>query len=794
LLHPLPNTRIPDTPNTQSAATEAFILTRQWRDTANGIELSLWATTGDGPVHIRVSGQKSLFFIERDQHIHPEVKYERKGVELATLEGVIVDALYFNSQRDQQSCASHLKGEQIRIYESDIRPVERYLMERFITSSCLLSGPAQQKQGYLEYTNPKLKTTDYHPQLSSVSFDIETDDMQGAIYSIAAIYRDRSGHQHAQIFYLPDPAAPSLTDHTLSVLSYSDERELLKGFFSWIRRYDPDLLLGWNVVNFDLSYLQERCKRLQIKFAIGRGTENCSILQPQSSQQIAIPRIPGRVVLDGIDTLRSATWSFESFSLDYVARELLGKGKLIEHTLDKVAEIQRMHREDPDALLRYNLEDAQLVFEIFDHTDLFGFAIERARLTGLTMDRVGGSVAAFDYLYLPRLHRQGYVARDIGDSNDIVSSPGGYVLDSQPGLYDNVLVLDFKSLYPSIIRTFRIDPLGLAQPGKDPIAGFAGGEFCRDRSILPEIITQLWSARDEAKQRKNTPLSQAIKIIMNSFYGVLGTPGCRFFSPKLASSITRRGHEIIHRSKELIEAAGYQVIYGDTDSVFVLLGDRYSDEQSKQIGDTLAKELNLWWSEYINNEFRIPSYLEIEFETHYNRFIMPTIRGSEKGSKKRYAGLIRNGEDYRLVFKGLETVRTDWTPLARRFQRELYRRIFLQLPYQDYIRETAEQLMRGELDDELVYRKRLKRKLNDYIKNIPPHVQAAKKLSAGQVKNLGWIEYYITLNGPEPKLMTVSSLDYEHYLSRQIKPVADGILYFLDENFDEIYNKQIRMF
>lgn len=777
-----------------ATGSEAFILTRQWRDSHNGIELSLWASTEQGAVRISVSSQKSLFFIEQDQQFETGIGYERKPVELLTLEGNPVDALYFHSQRDQQQLASQLKAAQIRVYESDIRPVERFLMERFITSSCLLSGQPQQRQAYIEYSNPKLKTTNYHPKLSSVSFDIETDDMHGPIYSIAAIYRDRNKHQQQQIFYLPAPEAPALSDETLSVISYTSEKSMLQGFFNWIREYDPDLILGWNVVNFDLNYLQQRCRQLQIKFDLGRGTENCSILQPQSSQQVAIPRIPGRVVLDGIDTLKSATWSFESFSLDYVARELLGKGKLIDHTQDKVAEIQRMYRQDPDALLRYNLEDAQLVFDIFDHAGLFEFAIERARLTGLTMDRVGGSVAAFDYLYLPRLHRHGYVARDIGDSNDVVSSPGGYVLDSEPGLYNNVLVLDFKSLYPSIIRTFRIDPLGLAQPGEDPIPGFSGGEFSRTESILPEIITQLWSARDEAKQRKDTPLSQAIKIIMNSFYGVLGTPGCRFFSPKLASSITRRGHEIIHRSKEQIEFAGFKVIYGDTDSLFVLLGDDYDEQESKQIGQHLAKQLNHWWSEHIEKEFHIPSYLEIEFETHYSRFVMPTIRGSEKGSKKRYAGLIQDGDDTRMVFKGLETVRTDWTPLARRFQRELYRRVFMQLPYREYIRETAEQLMRGELDGELIYRKRLKRRLDDYIKNVPPHVQAARKLSTSQLKNLGWIEYYISINGPEPDLCLESPLDYEHYLSKQIKPIADGILYFLDENFDEIYNKQMRMF
>ena len=84
-------------------------------------------------------------------------------------------------------------------------------------------------------------------------------------------------------------------------------------------------------------------------------------------------------------------------------------------------------------------------------------------MTGLLMDRMGGSVAAFEYMYLPRLHRAGWVAPDIGDGYSAEKSPGGYVMDSRPGLFEHVLVLDFRSLYPSIIRTFRIDPLGLIQ-------------------------------------------------------------------------------------------------------------------------------------------------------------------------------------------------------------------------------------------------------------------------------------------------------------------------------------------
>ena len=165
-------------------------------------------------------------------------------------------------------------------------------------------------------------------------------------------------------------------------------------------------------------------------------------------------------MLDGIDTLRNATWSFEDFGLDAVARELLGRGKLIEdESEDRVEEIKRLYREAPWDLLRYNLEDCRLVEAIFEKTDLFDFSLERAELTGLALDRVGGSVAAFDSLYLPRLHRRGRVARDIEERPLDDLSPGGYVMDSEPGLFKNVIVLDFKSLYPSIIRTFLVDPL-----------------------------------------------------------------------------------------------------------------------------------------------------------------------------------------------------------------------------------------------------------------------------------------------------------------------------------------------
>lgn len=157
--------------------------------------------------------------------------------------------------------------------------------------------------------------------------------------------------------------------------------------------------------------------------------------------------------MDGIDALKAAVWSFPSYGLEYVSQALLGEGKAIGTEYDKMAEINRRFHGDKPALAVYNIKDCELVLRIFEKAQLLQFVMERASTTGLQMDHFGGSIAAFSHHYLPRMHRQGYVAPNVGDIQR-KAVPGGYVLDSQPGFYDSVVVLDYKSLYPSIIRTF----------------------------------------------------------------------------------------------------------------------------------------------------------------------------------------------------------------------------------------------------------------------------------------------------------------------------------------------------
>jgi DNA polymerase-2 len=369
-------------------------------------------------------------------------------------------------------------------------------------------------------------------------------------------------------------------------------------------------------------------------------------------------------------------------------------------------------------------------------------------------------------------------------------------------------VLDYKSLYPSIIRTFLIDPVGLVvgTRGEDAAAtveGFRGARFSREKHCLPAIVKQIWDGRDAAKREHNKPLSQALKIIMNAFYGVLGSSGCRFFDPRLASSITLRGHEIMHQTRRLIEEQGYQVIYGDTDSTFVWLRHAHSEEQAGEIGRALVAHVNQWFERHLREQFGLANALELQYETHYRRFLMPTIRGSEEGSKKRYAGLIRKPDGREeMVYKGLETVRSDWTPLAQQFQQELYARIFKGEAYQDYVRDYAQRTASGEFDALLVYRKRLRRPLGDYERNVPPHVRAARvaddyNRQQGrplQYQSGGWIRYVITVAGPEPLETQRSPIDYEHYLTRQLQPVADAILPFVGDDFETLTSRQGSLF
>lgn len=779
-----------------------FLITRNSLDRNNATELQFWLATDQGPTLLRINGESPVLFVEQEnieraneELARTKIAVEIKPVKLKTFSHAEVSAVYSSTIHQHYRVQDCLRENAINFYEGDIRLHERYLMERFICAGVEFIGDAIPRNGYTEYQNARLRPTDYVPSLHVLSLDIECDTTE-ELFSVGLW---GCGTQEVLMIGEPEPA------DSPTIRWCANEKELLVLLTKRIVELDPDVISGWNLINFDLRIIIKRAKLTGVAFNIGRAGEVAKWRELRGETDKGFVWIPGRVAIDGIDALKTATYSFPSFSLENISQTLLGRGKKVEDNVDnRLEEIRYNFKNHKPKLAAYNLEDCRLVNDIFEHTKILDFLILRSQLTGLEFDRVGGMVAAFSNLYLPRLHRGGYVAPNLQDEGGL-GSPGGYVMDSRPGLYKNVLVFDFKSLYPSIIRTFKIDPMGMIEGlanAEQSIEGFRGARFHRQHHFLPEIITELWIQRDIAKKNKDAPRSQAIKILMNSFYGVLGTNGCRFYDSRLTSSITMRGHEIMQLTRKWIEAEGYQVIYGDTDSTFVWVDEGATEQECEKIGLHLQSRINQQWKDRLRSEFDIECELELEFETHFRRFLMPTIRGSEAGSKKRYAGMVINQGEEKMIFKGLETVRTDWTQLAKEFQTTLYDLVFHDKDPREFISETVEQTLAGKRDEDLVYRKQLRRKLALYIKNVPPHVKAARladeenKLRGKSLRyqHKGWISYLLTVNGPEPVEYQNSAIDYQQYVDKQLKPVADGILPFVNLDFDSIISRQSEIF
>lgn len=784
---------------------KGFILTRHWRDVPTGTEIEYWLATDSRARKVVLTARTSVAFIEARHRAAVEAELtglpglQLRELALKTFRQEPVIGVYARKHRLLRRLARALEAQGIPLYEADVRPHDRYLMERFITAGVIVEGG--RPDGTALFDCRLQAAPDYRPALKVVSLDIETSPHE-ELYSIAL---DGTGER--VVYMLGEVPAQTFKPQDFSLVYCADRRTLIEQLNNWVERNDPDVVIGWNVIQFDLRVLQATANACGAPLLLGRERRPVEWRKHPGKQSYLFATMAGRVAIDGIEALRAASWSFSSFSLEAVSQELLGEGKAIGDEYDKMAEIERRYREDKPALAAYNIRDCELVLRIFEQARLLQFLMERAQTTGLQLDHFGGAIAAFSHLYLPRMHRQGYVAPNVGDSPG-GAFPGGYVMDSRPGFYDSVIVLDYKSLYPSIIRTFLVDPVGLVE-GEYATAqamvvnGPNGTRFSREKHCLPEIVATLWRARDEAKRARNEPLSQALKLLMNSFAGVLGASGCRFFNSKLVSAVTLRGHEIVRRTREFVEERGYEAIYGDTDSIFIWLRRAHTNEEAHAIAATLVRDINAWWSRSLRGDQGLENFLEIELDTHYRKFFMPTIRGSDVGSKKRYAGLrVDAAGNEEMVYRGLEMARSDWTPLARQFQEGLLSRIFRGERYQEFVTEYVRSTLRGEKDDLLIYSKRLRRRIDAYQVNVPPQVRAARIADDYNVKvsrpaqyvNGGRIRYVMTQNGPEPLEVRLSGIDYEHYLTKQLQPIADAILQPLGESFAALTTSQRGLF
>jgi DNA polymerase-2 len=770
---------------TEPSSRRGFILQPTYRIEDGRPVVHLFGRLEDGRTFlVRDTRQVPHFYIEAAE---AERARERgappsRPTKLTTLTGADVVRIEVPTPADTPPLRERLARAGIRTYEADVRFAMRSLIDRGLRGSLEIRGEERAAVGVdVLFEDPELVPAEWTPSLQVLSFDIETDPQARRLLSIAL-----HGCGVSEVLLLTPPG----TSAPVGARPFESEKALLSAFFARVREIDPDVLTGWNVVDFDLAVLQRLAARAGVASEMGRGPGGLR-LRAQGSRGLREATTPGRVVLDGLALLRGAFVHMEDYTLDAVARSVLGEGKTLSGR-GRADEILRLFEEDRERLVQYNLTDARLVLDILEKLQLVELAVERSLLTGLPVDRVSSSIAAFDFLYLSELGRRRIVAPSVG-AVEATEEPqaGGHVLEPRPGLYTNVVVLDFKSLYPSVIRTFQIDPLNLARPGDgdDPIVAPNGAAFARRRGILTALLDEIMPRRDEARRAGDQVKSHAIKILMNSFYGVLGTPACRFHDPRLANAITSFGRDVLLWCKERVEAEGRRVLYGDTDSLFVESGARGADE-ARGFGAHLADALTRDLAAHVDRHWRVPSHLELQFERLYLKLCLPALRHGTAGARKRYAGLAQGPRGPQVLFTGMEAVRGDWTDLARQVQRELYRRLFSERPVDEYLRQVLADLRAGAHDARLVYRKALRKPPEDYTATTPPHVAAARKIPG---KRRGRVSYVITTDGPEPADDRKHPLDYTHYIEKQLRPVAEPVLALLDQDFARVTGTEKQM-
>jgi DNA polymerase-2 len=759
--------------------------------------IELYGRLENGESFVALKTIKPYFFIKKSElsRVKSQLKdFEVEETKLTTFNEEPVIKVSHDSITLLNKIAKEIHHE-ADLYESDVKPVFRFLIDNGINGTLNIEGDYQNSERVDRvYYEPDITPVkNFKPKLKIISLDIETDGTGKNLYCIGL-----SGENYEKCFIVSDKKLKNS-------VSCSSEEECLLKFKEELIKLDPDVITGWNVIDFDLSSIRNKFRKHKIPFDIGRNNRQIIIRSDESFFRQASVDIPGRQVLDALYLIKDPfiqeaptikRGAFGSYTLESVSQAILGEGKLIKGNKRHEAIEKYYHsalESEQQKLVDYNLKDCTLVYDLIEKTKMLDLAIERSQLTGLPIDRLTSSILAFDISYIRESRKKGYVSPSTHYSTKENKIMGGYVKSPESGIYENIIVLDFKSLYPSIIRTFNIDPASfLEKKQSGSIEAPNGAYFKNTEGVLPAIIENLHQARELAKKEKRELSSYAIKVIMNSFFGVLASPNCRYFNMTMANAITHFAQFIIKLTASEIEKKGYEVIYSDTDSVFIKTN--CNTEKAEQLGKEIPKFINEFYNLYVYKNYNRKSFLEIQFAKLYLSLMFPKTRSEEASAKKRYAGLIVNKDGLEEIeITGLEAIRGDWTDAAADFQKELLTRVFHNAPLDSFIKEYVKKIKDGKMDSKLVYRKSIRKSLKEYTKTTPPHVKAARKL---EVIESNIIEYYMTLDGPEPIQALKHKLDYEHYIDKQIKPIANQILSLTGKSFDDTTkgSKQTKLF
>lgn len=642
-----------------------------------------------------------------------------------------------------------------------------------------------------------LKKEPGHPSLTTLAFDIETYSPLGAPREKKdpIIMISYAGKKKGVLTYKP------VQGNEAECLD--SERRMIERFVEIVQEEDPDVLLGYNSANFDLPYLQARSEVLKVRLHLGRWSPR---LKKVSKGLVSSIQVDGRIHVDVYPAVRFFGFigvvKARQFTLDNVAWEVLGKKK-VELPRDDIW--KQWDSGDLKTLVEYSRTDAEITLEL--GRMLLPLQMELATLSKLPLFdiSIGSSGQLVENLLMFKAAERNQISPSRPGDAEIKErsrSPiqGAYVKLPAPGIYDNIAVMDFRGLYPTILVSYNIDPDTLAPnaPENECHLSPTGAKFLKaPQGLIPEVLDYLIDFRAKLKQQlkkldpkgeEHKMLSarvQAIKILSNSTYGYLGYARARWYNRDCAESITAWGRKHIMDTMEKAENEGFEVLYGDTDSIMILYKDRQKviDFQNR-----------------INRE--LPEKMELELEGFYPRGVFVSRKGEEKGAKKKYA---LRGEDGRVKIRGFELVRRDWSAVAKETQRQVLEAILKEGSKEKavaIVRETIERLRKGDVRmDELAIVTQLNKLPGTYEITSPELSAASKGVKRGVPMEKGSVvSFVITKTGKSisekaEMLEFAKDYDVEYYINHQILPAVMKILKELgyDEYDLKVGGKQQRL-
>ncbi|KUK44269.1 MAG: DNA-directed DNA polymerase [Methanothrix sp.] len=621
------------------------------------------------------------------------------------------------------------------------------------------------------------------------------------------------------------------------VLCCSGEREMLARFIEILKDYDPDVIAGYNSNEFDFPYLEERMKRLNLDARVGRDRSPWRLRKIVNQTRV---EITGRIVVDLLPLVRSS-FSLKRYTLRNASFELLGVEK---HDVEpkEMEALWAASGEEFARLVSYSRRDSYLALHLLLDLKLLDKYIALAQTSGSLLQDVidGGQTGMVENFLFRKFQERRRVIPPKPDT-DLSSTraaqsfelKGGAVLEPRRGLVEDVVILDYRSLYPSIMMAHNLCYSTVVIDDRPPsgvLKSPSGGEFVDPSvspGIVPGVLSDLLDQRTDIKRRMKAADDEdrtlldaqqyALKILLNSFYGYSGYARARLYSLPLANAVTSFGRSNILNTKAMVEEIGsiyvkdgqallpaemreaagdsfpaagagevkkfdLSVVYGDTDSVFVRLkphgehGAKPSLGEAELVGGKIAETVTS----------RLPPPMELVFEAFARRGLFLV--------KKRYALWVfeKVGMEWRdkIKVRGMETVRRDWCELTSKTLNRC-----LELVLQEGKVDEAVELARSVIDrlqrldlqndseilDDLILTRRYTKSSSAY-KNKQPHVQLAEKMRArgGPIPSVGDRVPFVILRGkglfvdraedPSYSLENDLKIDTDYYIEKQILP------------------------